>query len=122
MAGLTHDQKRAFIHRMIEILEENQDVLAQAGFDVQSRIDQLKQKWAEQEQAEAEQLQALALYKEKTELSVEKLSEAYKLASATVELIVGILGKDHPLVEVIKNIRDEMALEAQRGKKKSHDE
>ena len=122
MAGLTHDQKRSFIHRIIEVLEENAQTLSAAGYDVVNRLTELGDAWSLQEQSEVEQLQAQAAYKEKSAKSVADLSAAYKLASATVELIVGLLGKEHPLVEVLKNVRDLMILEAQRGKKKKPEE
>ena len=120
--SLTHDQKRAFIHKIIEVLEENQQALNDAGFDVADRLIELNDAWALEEDSEAKQIQAMAASKAATEKSNTDLAAAYNLSSATVELIVGILGKDHPLVEVLKNVRDLMILEAQRGKKKPDEE
>ena len=120
--SLTHDQKRAFIHKIIEVLEENTQALSDAGFDVADRLIELNDAWALEEDSEAKQIQAMAASKAATEKSNTDLAAAYNLSSATVELIVGILGKDHPLVEVLKNVRDLMILEAQRGKTKPEEE
>ena len=116
--SLTHDHKRAFIRKMIEFTEENEQALKDAGYDPSQRIGELTTLNDAQEQAEAEQLAAMAALKGKTQASNDALDVAYKNASALVELFVGFLGKEHPLVEVLKNIRDLMIIEEARGKEK----
>lgn len=111
MAGLTHDQKRAFIHKIIEVLEENTQVLTAKGYDPAAKIAELTTQWQAQEQAEAAQIQIFAAHKAATSASNATLKVAYENASASVELIVGLLGKHHPLVEILKNIRDLMNIE-----------
>ena len=117
--SLTHDHKRAFIRKMIEFTEENEQALKDAGYDPSQRIGELTTLNDAQEQAEAEQLAAMAALKGKTQASNDALDVAYKNASALVELFVGFLGKEHPLVEVLKNIRDLMIIEEARGKEKA---
>ena len=56
MAGLTHDHKRAFIRKMLEFTEENDQAPKDAGYDPSQRIGELTTLNDAQEQAEAEQL------------------------------------------------------------------
>ena len=111
MAGLTHDQKRAFIRKMIEFTEEYKDELTDAGYDPTPRIAELTTLNDTQELAEAEQHRAMIEATQKTEASNTALSAAYKNASALVEMFIAFLGKDHKLVARLKNIRDLMNIE-----------
>ena len=118
MARLTEAQRRAFARQIAEIMKDHQQELADAGFDPSERISELEQLCDIAEDKEAAQVAAREALRKATAESRKATREAYKFASATVELIVGLLGKDHPLSKILRNLRDEMALEAQRGKKK----
>ena len=113
--GITHAQKLAFAKTMIEILENNKEKLQEKGVDVEGRIKELRQQVDNAAKAEADQQQEQSEARGATTEANETLDAAYNNASASVELIVGALGKDDPLVLEIKNIRDEMANEANRG-------
>lgn len=113
--ALTHAQKLAFAKTMIEILENNKEKLEEKGVDVDGRIKELRKQVDDAAQSEADQQQEQSEAREATTEANEKLDTAYDNASASVELVVGALGKEDPLVLEIKNIRDEMAKESLRG-------
>jgi len=117
MASLTEAQQRSFVRQVTEIMSSNKEELKKQGLDVSAKLKELQEKIAAAEKAEDEQLRAQAAAKEKTTNSVKATTEAYQLASAQVEAIVGSIGKTDPLSTKIKNIRDAMANEALRGKK-----
>lgn len=118
MPALTEAQQRSFIRQMIEILQANQAELKAQGYDAAAKVKVLSAKSATAEKAEGIQLQAMATLKTKTADSVKATKEAYELASAQVEAVVGALGKKHPLAQKVKGMRDAMSKPALRGKKK----
>jgi len=105
MAYLKEAQKRDFVNQMAIITEESFDLIAEHGFDPTNRINTLKEALIEARDAEGEQLDAAARLKDATKKSQEKLSIAYNEASKTVELLAGLLGKDHPLIQQIRKMR-----------------
>ena len=118
MAGLTEAQKRSFARQISEIMKDSSPELKKNGVDLGAKIKEIQQKIEKSEKTEQEQLKAQAEAKAKTSASKEALKDVYTFASAQVEVIVGTFGKKHPISEKIKNIRDAMANEAARGKKK----
>ncbi len=90
---------------MLTFLEEEKEVLTSAGFDPSARTETLKAENHEAETSEIAQQTAMAAAKEATQLSVEKLSIAYKDASNIADLISGLLGKDNELVKKIRKFR-----------------
>ena len=114
----TETQRRAFTRSILEILRDHENELNDAGFNTQTRITQLEQLTQEAEDKEAAQVAAREAHLQATAASRSATKTVYGAASATVELIVGLLGKEHKLVKAIKNLRDEMVLEAARGKRK----
>jgi len=103
-------------------LRDHEKELNDAGFNTKTRITQLEQLTQEAEDEEAAQVVAREAHLQATAASQSATKNAYSTASATVELIVGLLRKDHKLVKIIKNLRDEMVLEKARGKKKPSEE
>lgn len=118
MPALTEAQQRSFIRQMIEILQANQAELKAQGYDATIKLKDLNAKSATAEKAEGIQLQTMAALKAKTADSVRATREAYELASAQVEAVVGALGKKHALAQKVKGMRDAMSKPALRGKKK----
>ena len=115
---LTEAQQRSFAQNMLEILRDNEQELNDAGFNTQTRVTQHEQQTQEADEKEAAQVAARKTHLQATADSQLATGTSYKSASATVELIVGLLGKDSKLVKVLKNLRDEMVLEKARGKRK----
>uniref|UniRef100_UPI0032177B99 hypothetical protein n=1 Tax=uncultured Draconibacterium sp. TaxID=1573823 RepID=UPI0032177B99 len=105
MAYLNEAKKRDFITQMTVITEDNFNVIAEHGFDPTNRIKILKEVLEEARTAEGEQIDAAVKAKEATKKSQEKLSKAYEEASKTVELLAGLLGKNHSLIKQIRKIR-----------------
>ncbi|MDI6739576.1 MAG: hypothetical protein QME74_04345 [Candidatus Edwardsbacteria bacterium] len=119
MPALTEAQQRSFIRQMIEVLQANQAELKAQGYDAAAKVKTLSAQSVTAEKAEQIQLQAMAALKAKTADSVKATKDAYELASAQVEAIVGALGKKHPLAQKVKGLRDAMSKPAARGKKKA---
>ena len=115
MPGLTENEKRAFAHLMAEILQDNLARLAALGFNGNARLNELRVKEHVAQDKEAAQLAARVAHENATAASVEATDEVYNLASDTVEVIVGLVGKDDALSGRLRNLRDEMNLEAARG-------
>lgn len=119
MPALTEAQKRSFIRQMIEILQANQAELKAQGYDAAAKVKTLSAQSVTAEKAEQIQLQTMATLKAKTADSVKATRDAYELASAQVEAIVGALGKKHTLAQKVKGMRDAMSKPGARGKKKA---
>lgn len=105
MSGLNDSKKRDFVTQFTVILEQNAELLADKGFDPTNKIAQLKEEMAITDQAEGRQSAAMAAAKNATKLALEALNVAYKDASATVDLVSGLLGKDDNLLKEIKKLR-----------------
>jgi hypothetical protein len=105
MPYLTEAQKRDFISQMAVLTEESSDLIREQGFDPADRIKVLKETLQEARNAEGEQVEAAVRLKDATKKSQEKLTIAYDVASKTVDLFVGLLGKDHSLIKEIRKIR-----------------
>ena len=115
MAALTEDQKRGFGRRVLEIMKDNIARLSAAGFDPISRIIDLSVKAYRADDKEAAQFAAQTAAEKATKESQVATVEFYKLASDSVELVVGLVGKDDELSKNLREIRDSMATEAARG-------
>jgi hypothetical protein len=119
MAALTEAQKRSFNRQMEEVMTNSKDALKKQGLDVMPKLKLLKEKNINSEKAEEAQLKAMAEVKAKTAASVKMTTEAYALASAQLDAIVGSLGKDHTLSQKLKKMRESMSKTASRGVKKA---
>lgn len=105
MSGLNDSKKRDFVTRFTVILEQNGELLADKGYNPTAKIAQLKEEIAIADQAEGHQSAAMAAAKNATKLALDALNVAYKDASATVDLVSGLLGKDDNLLIEIKKLR-----------------
>jgi len=114
--ALTETTKREFAKRTLDILNSNADALKKAGVDSSVKSGELKQLIDDAFSAEEKQLAAQTQSKKATEASQNATTEAYKKASAVIELLVGSLGKEDALSKRLRNLRDEIANEALRGK------
>lgn len=105
MTSLNESKKRDFITQLIVIMEQNAPLLTNKGFDPTAKLSQLKAEKASVEMTEAGQSEAMAAAKNATKAAIEALNTAYTDASATVDLISGLLGKDDNLLLEIKKLR-----------------
>ena len=105
MPNLNDAGKRDFVNQIISLLDQNAATLTGEGYDPANKSTSLKTKSQIAQEAEVNQQEALIKARTATQLAQESLIEAYKEASATVELLAGILGKDHPLLHEIRKMR-----------------
>jgi multidrug efflux pump subunit AcrA (membrane-fusion protein) len=104
--SLTDAEKRDFVAQMIDLLQQSNETLAGKGFDPSAKIETLTNLSRQAETAEASQQQAMADAKKATVEAQKNLEAAYKEASASVELVTGLLGKDNELVSQLRKIRN----------------
>ena len=105
MATMSEARKRDFVIQLILTLENQSEELSEAGYDPAKKLADLKQKSETAKEKEAKQQEAMAASKDATLEAQSSLADAYKEASATVDLLSGILGKDHNLVKEIRKMR-----------------
>lgn len=99
-------KKRDFVSQMISLVEEETAVLTEKGFDLTTKIEDLKTKKTGADKAETAQQDAAAKAKEATSHSNLKLDEAYKEASNVADLLSGLLGKENELVKKMRKFRN----------------
>ncbi|HRX13152.1 MAG TPA: hypothetical protein P5210_15920 [Draconibacterium sp.] len=104
--SLNGSKKRDFISLFISILEQNGELLVEKGYDPLNKIAQLKEEIAITDHAEAFQAKAKADAKNATKAANAALNVAYTDASAAVDLVSGLLGKDDNLLLEIKKLRN----------------
>ena len=119
MAALTEAQKRSFARQMAEVMVSNKEELKKQGLDVTAKLKSLQDRINAAEKAEEGQLRAMAELKAKTAASVKATKEAYELSSSQADAIVGSLGKNSPLSQKIRKMRESMSKVALRGRKKA---
>lgn len=105
MSGLNDSKRRDFIAQFVVILEQNAPLFTAKGYDPAAKIAELKEQMAQSDQAEGQQREAMAKAKDATQKAQEKLMTAYGNASATVDLVSGLLGKKDNLLLEIKKLR-----------------
>lgn len=105
MSGLSDAKRRDFITQLIVVLEQNSQLLIAQGFDPAAKIAQLRAELTDLETKEGRQLESLAAAKDATKAAQDALTVAYTDASATVDLIAGLLGKNDNLVIEVKKLR-----------------
>lgn len=103
--SLNESKKRDFVTQLVVIMEQNGKLLSDKGYDPAGKIKQLKEEITAVEKAEGRQREAAAAAKDATQQAQETLSIAYTDASATVDLISGLLGKNDNLLLEIKKLR-----------------
>ena len=102
---MNESDKRDFISQIISLVEERKSILTEKGFDQTTKLDELKIKNLESDNAEIVQQEAAAKAKEATTNANLKLDEAYKEASNIADLISGLLGKENELVKKMRKFR-----------------
>lgn len=105
MATVNEKESRDFVSQVIVIVDQNANLLSDAGYDPATRSEQLKGKLQTADNAEGEQNKAQAAALDATILANSTLKLAYNDASAFVNLIEGLLGKDNSLVHKLRQLR-----------------
>ena len=107
MANLTEEEKREFPREIIEIMDSNSAELTAAGFDPAALKVELTTLADDADAKEAAQVNARAANATATAESQAATTAGYQKASDSVELIVGLLGKDHALSVILRQLRSE---------------
>ncbi len=110
MAYLTEADKLAFVHFMEGILEEQADTIANEGkegvtFDTDGYKTLLDGKHTTLDEEEAKEKVAEEALRKQVKVANAALDDAYKNASNTADAIVGHMGNDHTLSELIRKER-----------------
>jgi hypothetical protein len=107
MPNLTEEEKREFPREIIEIMDSNSAELTAAGFDPAALKVELTTLADDADAKEAAQVNARAANATATAESQAATTAGYQKASDSVELIVGLLGKDHALSVILRQLRSE---------------
>ncbi|HKL33515.1 MAG TPA: hypothetical protein VJ919_13330 [Tangfeifania sp.] len=102
---MSESKKRDFVSQLIILLEQNAPALTDKGYEPANKIAQLQLEITTADEAEARQAEAQAAAKDATKLAQNTLDVAYRDASATVDLISGLLGKNNNLLGEIRKMR-----------------
>ncbi len=105
MARLTQAKQRDFVNQFLSVVKNNADLLAKKGYDPSRKIEELSVGAEGSRQSQAKKLKALADKKDATKAAQQSLSDTYKKVSEMVDLVKGILGKEHALVLEIMKMR-----------------
>uniref|UniRef100_UPI00321624EA hypothetical protein n=1 Tax=uncultured Draconibacterium sp. TaxID=1573823 RepID=UPI00321624EA len=102
---MSEAKKRDFVKQIITLMEQNTALLTDKGYNPENKIEELKTLLAEANEAEAQQVEAMAAAKDATKRSQKALDVVYRNGSASVDLISGLLGKQDNLLLEIKKLR-----------------
>ena len=105
MAYLNKAEKRTFAADTIKSIRNNSELLAEQGYKPYTLISELEQLLHEAEVAEARQLRAKADLRDATIHAQKSLNSVYVKASAAINIVIGLLGKQHTLVRQLKKLR-----------------
>jgi hypothetical protein len=106
MGKMIDAKKRDFVAQVTAFLEQNAQLLVGKGYDPAAKITQLRSEIVVTDEKEALQREAAAKAKDATKMANEAMNTAYTDASATVELLAGLLGKDNNLVIELRKLRN----------------
>jgi hypothetical protein len=107
MPRMTEEARRDFTRQVVEIMDNHGADLLAAGYDPANRKAELTTKAEAANAREADQVTARVAHQTATAASQEATTDAYKLASDTIEIMVGLLGKDHALSRTLRKLRQE---------------
>jgi hypothetical protein len=115
MSDLTNAQEKDYTRQITGILIEYTDAMKAKDVDPTARIGNLNNGANATDAAEAAQVKTEEADKAAIGLVNKLRTDTYKLAQASVGLIEGALGKDHPAAVKARSIRGEMSNPAARG-------
>ena len=110
MADLTDADKQSFITEISGVLKqaEIKSALTEKGFDPSQRATNLDNGLGAFGKADANEKQLEAARQAANELKRTLLEDNYKLASGTIGLVEGLLGRDHAVTRQLRQIRGGM--------------
>lgn len=108
MSDLNDALKDSYIGKVADALQPYSDDLKTAGFDPASRITQLGGAGQLIESAAKLSKQAVQSAADAVQHTQDVRSQFYTLATATVSLVEGTLGKSHPLAVKLRSLRSDL--------------
>jgi hypothetical protein len=105
MTSLSESRKRDFVSQFFLLLTNNSEELIAAGYDPAELAAKLQQELDVANAAETAQTNAEVAAQNATKAAQETLTQAYTSTSNAVELVAGLLGKNHNLVKEIRKLR-----------------
>jgi hypothetical protein len=109
MSALTDAQEKDYTRQITGILKEYKEEMLAKDTDPTQRITNLENGAQATDAAEAAEVKAEAAKVAAIALTTTLREANYKLAQASVGLIEGALGKDHPAAERARGIRSSMS-------------
>jgi hypothetical protein len=109
MSEFTDAQEKDYTRQITGILKEYKDEMIAKDTDPTQRITNLENGATATDNAEAAEVKAEAAKVAAIDLTTTLRENNYKLAQASVGLIEGALGKDHPAAERARGIRSSMS-------------
>ncbi len=109
MADFTDAQEKDYTRQITGILKEYKAEMIAKDTDPTQRITNLENGATATDEAEAAEVKAEAAKMSAISLTTTLRENNYKLAQASVGLIEGTLGKDHPASERARGIRSSMS-------------
>jgi hypothetical protein len=109
MSDFTDSQEKDYTRQITGILKEYKAELIAASTDPTQRITDLENGSKATDEAEAAEVKAEAAKVAAIALTTSRREENYKRAQASVGLIEGALGKDHPAALRARGIRSSMS-------------
>jgi len=109
MSDFTDAQEKDYTRQIIGILKEYKAEMIGKDTDPTQRITNLENGAAATDNAEAAEVKAEAAKVAAIALTTTLRENNYKLAQASVGLVEGALGKDHPAAERARGIRSSMS-------------
>ena len=108
MSDLNDALKDSYIGKVADALQPYADDLKAAGFDPASRITQLDGAGQLIESAARLSKQAVQSATDAVQHTQDVRNQFYTLAAATVSLVEGTLGKNHPLPVQLRSLRSDL--------------
>jgi len=119
MVSLTYAQKLAFSEMIAQFIQDHEAKLKAAGFNAAKKLAELERSLTSAIQFDTQQETMKAELAKATEKAVKALESSYRQASSLTDAMVGTLGKHTHLSKRLRQLRDQMVLEAARGKQKT---
>jgi len=109
MSDFTDAEEKDYTRQITGILKEYKAEMTTAGVDPTQRITNLESGAAATDQSEAAEVKLKAAWHAGVALTTTLRETNYKLGQASVGLIEGALGKNHPASERARGIRSSMS-------------
>ena len=106
--SLSFTEKMGLLRQTVEFMEQNADMLKQAGFNTDIRLTEQKSTYDNAAAQNEKQESLKAELHEQTKIVNESMKAAYVMASGNIDAMSGILSKDSERSKVLRQIRSKV--------------